>query len=181
MNAVQSIAAETWRSGNEDFARDLYGRALQARGPTFTAELHALLGRVAYDAEDQAASATEFRAAIGLAPSEASYHRELARALRGSGDWDAAAAELDSALALDGDQDSHAVELALIHNDRANQAYERARYEDALPDYAEAVRLRPDDDVLHSNLALALEAVTLPACRVENLTRAAAEPRPHTP
>lgn len=172
LDLLQPIVEHDWRGSAAEAVRAMYAPALEARGAP---EYHNLLGHVAYDAGDYAGAADEYREAVKLAADNAAYRRYLADAQSRLGQWDDALRSLDAALSLDKDEATYKHELSFIRNDRANAAYSEDRYADALPDYEEAVRLNPDDAVMHSNLAQALRVVNRKGQRAKDLQWAAAE------
>src|SRR5690606_922438 len=85
--------------GDDDAALAAFERALRLRADFFPAHFAAGTVRLARGAFSQAADS--FRAALALRPGEANTLVHLARALRGSGDLDAARVHFEGALRAD--------------------------------------------------------------------------------
>ncbi|MEV0598415.1 tetratricopeptide repeat protein [Streptomyces sp. NPDC050315] len=88
---------------------------------------------------------------------EAQYQHSLVRLYWDGPDWDRARAALEQAHALDKDDALYREQLGSLLNRKANRAYEKDRFAEAVDDYRAALEQLPEDDVIHSNLARALE------------------------
>jgi tetratricopeptide (TPR) repeat protein len=170
--ALKMIAVEAWTAGDLDLVREMYEPFRDARG-----EVHyrGLLGLIAYDAGDWTSAREELSRAVILDPLTAEWPRRLSRALGKLGHWAEAHANLKAALAIDNDQDQYDDDLALLHNERANAAWADLRFDESLKEHEEAVRLRPKDHVLRSNLSLSLQENAAIGTRAAYLSRAADE------
>jgi tetratricopeptide (TPR) repeat protein len=85
----------------------------------------------------------------------------------------------DQVLDIKGDSysDTYHRQLSFVFNARGNALYEQGDYADAIEGYQKAIEHRPDDHVLHSNLAGAWEALHEPDHRLQELSEAIAARR----
>jgi tetratricopeptide (TPR) repeat protein len=157
---LNDVLINRWKTGHESDVRAFFDAMLASRGKAFQPNYHNFIGKIASWAGDDETAAIEFRHAIDLDPDIEAYHINLGDTLVNLGRWDEARKSFDRVLAITGDEDAHARELARIHNERGIAAYLENRFDDAVADYAEAVRLRPGDAVAYGNLALALESIS---------------------
>ena len=114
------------------------------------ADFRQLLGIAFWTLEDWGAALPEFREAARLRPGSAVNHVNLAQALTRGGEYAAAVAALEQALALDPD-------LANAHHDLGYLLGERLdEPERSLAHYREVIRLRPLDPSGYFNVGTAL-------------------------
>ena len=86
--------------------------------------------------------------------------------------WDEAETASNDLLQQNRDEVEHRRRLGRIRNSRGNTSYESGDYADAAVWYARAAEAKPQDAVIWSNLALALDADSRADGRVERLQRA---------
>lgn len=135
------------QAGRLDQAEGLYNRIL-AEDPRHAESLH-LLGVVACQRGQHDTAIDLIRRAIALRGDVATYHANLAIALRDHGEIDAAIAQYQCALALIPDD-------AELHDALGGMLHAQGRLTEALMHYRQASALRPDDARLHYNLGLVL-------------------------
>ncbi len=164
---VRQLALDMWRSGDQESVRQIYSAVRESRG---VADYHAAIGSIAYGLADYAAAVQEFERAVGAAPENPLWHRQLARALRELERFDEALDHLQAALDIDHDEKLYNADLGSLYNDRGNSAFREAKFNEAISDYERAVQLCENDAVIHSNLALALYRDSRPGNLVANLT-----------
>ncbi|MFI8993255.1 tetratricopeptide repeat protein [Streptomyces sp. NPDC053542] len=105
---------------------------------------------------------------------EAQYQHSRVRLYWDGPSWDLARAALEQAHALDKDDALYREQLGSLLNRKANRAFETDRFAEAIEGYRAALEQLPDDDVIHSNLALALERGMQPGGRAAALREAVA-------
>ncbi len=152
------LTTAAWAAGDHDFVAELYGSVRSVRGPGFEAEYQNLMANAAYSAGDNDSSVTHYLRAVEQAPNTGAYHTNLARALARQKHWADAEAHFRRAIELGTDKSAADWDLAMMFNDRANDAYALLDYPAALNDYRAAVQRYPDNAVLQANLAIGLEA-----------------------
>jgi serine/threonine-protein kinase len=132
-----------------------------------TADLHCNLGLILCDGKhDYAGAIAEFREAIRLDPHDAVYHFNLGIALSKQGKPDEAIAEYREAIRLDPDWSSPRDNLGALlsrqgalaggHINRGNALKNEGKLDEAIAEYREAIRLKPDDAQSFCELAHAL-------------------------
>ncbi|WP_409467332.1 tetratricopeptide repeat protein [Streptomyces sp. HC307] len=155
-------------SENAEGAEELLSRARNLRGDDFETAYQQRRGRMYHDAGMYREAAAAFERAIdtpATGATDTDCHRNAAHSYTELGEWNRARSLLDRAYAIDGDQDTYEKQLARLCNAEANSHYEAGRYAEAAEGYRRAAELVPDDAVLHSNLALALESGMKPGGR----------------
>ncbi|QIG47204.1 tetratricopeptide repeat protein [Nordella sp. HKS 07] len=117
-----------------------------------------------------------YQDAIGSVGDElkARCHRYLAGIYRDGKEFRQAEKELANALSIDGNKEANSKERALLFNAEANSHYERGDYQGAIDRYIKAIELKPDDNIIHSNLAGAWERRKTPGKRLVELENAIA-------
>ena len=88
--------------------------------------------------------------------------------------WEDAEAASIAVRSDDGDKAAHLYRIGLIRNNRANKTYTEGKHHEATSWYERALEAMPQDAVIWSNLAEALEADVSLDGRVDRLGRAAA-------
>lgn len=174
LSTVSEIAIDRARAGDRKTAKDLADRLRTLRGTVFEAGYHDLLGEVALVAGDYGDAIAAFRRAIDVDGGIASYHHNLACALRQAEEWSPAKEEGERAFALDGNEVAYRRELSTIFNEEANALISAGRYEKAIEGYQRAIELTPEEAVFYSNLAIAYEWGAQPGHRLEALQGAIA-------
>jgi predicted O-linked N-acetylglucosamine transferase (SPINDLY family) len=146
--ALQAAIAHH-RAGRWAEAEAVY-RQILSQFPGHAAALH-LLGVLAYRSNHVSAAIELIDRAIGVNPTVAEYHADLAEAYRRAGQMDAAIAAFRHAIALD-------PESAAAHYNLGNALKLQGRFEEAIAAYRRALELESDLALAHNNLGNALKA-----------------------
>jgi type III secretory pathway component EscV/Tfp pilus assembly protein PilF len=145
---------------------------LSILGDSYAADYHNLLGNLHYFYDENDRAAGEYRLAAEADPRNATYQRNLAGAYRGMKDYARAEAHLRKAREIDGDEEAHRRDSALLLNAQGNDRYAQGDYRGAADFYEAATKLDPANEVFHSNLGGAWEQLSEPGRRQEALGRA---------
>ena len=133
---------------------DMPDPAGPAQHPGQTADAYRQLG-IIRQAQNQLISAVaNFRISLRLMPSDAETHEHLGQALSDRGFSAEALTEYQSALRLD--PQGQILDLPGLHVEMGNCRDALKQYVPAVQEYRTAVRLRPNDDVPHYDLAAEL-------------------------
>jgi tetratricopeptide (TPR) repeat protein len=145
-----NAAVKFHQTGNLAEAERLYRDILQSN-PRHADAWH-LLGLVAYQHGDLVAALESIGRAIGLDPSQTSYHNHLGEVYRAMRRWPEAEACCRRAVELKED-------FAVAHNTLGAVLADQGKFADAIASYRQAVKHKPDDAQAHANLGAALQSL----------------------
>jgi len=139
--------------GDPEHARDLLRQIREIEGEAYEPEYQNRAGVMSAWLGDMSEAAAAYRSSLELAPDDPIVHMDLGAALRELGDLTGARVEVERAYALDEDQAAYDAEIGLIENARGIAAYELEVFDEAARCFAAAAERRPNDAVVHSNVA----------------------------
>lgn len=172
LDAVYEIALKRLTDqGDAAAAERLLYQVRQLNSDDFEATYQQRRGHLYYDAKKYPEAVAAYERALA-SDSRAEYQVDMARARRMQRDWAHAKEALEQARMLGGDDKLCRTELAAVCNEEANEEYDAGRYTEAAEGYRQATELAPDDAVLHTNLAGALELGMRPGGRAKALHEA---------
>ena len=191
-SVLHTIADDYYQhSGQREEAQRVLDEIRSIMGNDYESYYHNRLGNLHFYFAEYQEAAKEYDLATKaaeewpkeVAASDASqkslavFLRNLGLANRNLGKYDEAIRQLTVAKEADRDENSFNKEMSLVYNTHANEFYGKADYDSAIKLYLKAITHNPADDVIHSNLAGALERAIEPGRRVKNLDAAINEYR----
>lgn len=157
LDAADAIARGLLAGDGAEAAEQVLRRVRDLHGPAFEGRYQASRGRLHRGAGDVPAAVAAYERAIAADRTNADRYQDAGDAYADAQDWDRARAAMEWAHELDQDDHRYHRGLGALLNLEANQACEQGRYDDAAEGYRKALVHLPDDGVIHSNLAFALE------------------------
>jgi tetratricopeptide (TPR) repeat protein len=157
-SALISIADEYYKTGGKpEQALKIYGDIRDIKGESFEATYHNQIGNLHFSKGRYDLAAQCYQRAIQADPATATYYSNFLQAAQELKDWDGARAWLKGVPEQIQKDSAVRAQLALIRNAEANAVYDQSEYAQAIELYRQAIEFSPEDAVLHSNLAGALE------------------------